>query len=253
MGFFSWIIFIVIILPAFIGLAISTLKGIARVPDDHPFFSPIGITIELCIAAILIIWSFIDISNGIFTSLKTVCLFGIKILVGSELTIGGLRRLIIKLYHNYWDNKIKNALDGQLGKNIKKYLHNNSYEYIVYNDRIVFDKDGNQWHLKFADLGYGDIPASNADSVCEWICQNIVITPEAYRIEREHEEQTDYSFYTSGTPDSYSVTKNYSGGYDVEHYSGSSGEFGTKTVTVSFKLTRKPYMQAKSQPTLKKW
>lgn len=253
MGFFSWIIFVIIIVPAFIGAATGLLKTVSIVSDDKPMYSPLRIIIELSLSAILIIWSIVDISNGIFSSLKTVCFFGIKILAGGCLFIYGIKHLIIKLHQDSWNSRIDTVLNGELGKEIKKHLYNNSYEYTVYTDRIVFDKAGDSWYLKFADLGYNDIPASNADSVCEWIRQNIVIKPEAYRIERKYEEQTDYSNYTSGTMESYSVTPNYSGGYDVEHYSGSPGEFGTKKVTVSFKLTRKPYIQAKSQPTLKKW
>lgn len=195
----------------------------------------------------------IDISNGIFSSLKTVCLFGIKMLMGGCLFIYGIKHLIIKLYQDSWNSKIDTALNGELGKEIKKYLYNNSYEYIVYNDRIRFDQEGEMYYLKFADLGYGEIPANSADAVCQWIRQNIVIHPNLYRIEREHEQQTDYSNYTEGTSDSYTVTPNYSGGYDVDYHSGTSGEFGTKTVTLFYKLTRKTYKHTITQQDLKKW
>lgn len=169
MGFFSWIILVLVIAPAFIGAAIGLFKGAIIVSDDKPMYSPSRITIELFLSTILIVWMIIDISNGIFSSLKTVCLFGIKMLMGGCLFIYGIKHLIIKLYQDSWNSKIDTALNGELGKEIKKYLYNNSYEYIVYNDRIRFDQEGEMYYLKFADLGYGEIPANSADAVCQWI------------------------------------------------------------------------------------
>ena len=250
MGFFSWIVFIFIALPIAIGFPVGILKTTLK--DDRTNMSSKGLAICFGAATILIVWSLIDIPRGVFTSLWTASFFLIKAIVGICLLICGIAHLSLKSSQDYWNSRIQNALNGQLGQEIKKYLYNNSYEYFVYNDRIIFDQEGRDFRIEFADLGYKELSVTSADAVCAWIRKNVVAHPELYRIERVHEEVTDYSDYSGGTSDSYTVTKNYSGSYEVNHYSGTPGEFGTKTVTRAYKLTRRPYAQT-TQANLKKW
>lgn len=171
------------------------------------------------------------------------------------LFFAGIKHLILKLHKDSWNKKINTVLNGQLGKEMKKYLHNDSYEYVVYNDRIVFDKEGESYRLEFADLGYREIPADSADAICGWIRDNVVIHPNLYRIECEQKKE-EHTEYTPGNrSEGYTVTRNYSGGYNVEYYSGDLGSEHTTTtyVTVAYKLTRKPYERVVTRAELKKW
>ncbi len=256
MGFFGWIFFIIFVL-VIVPVAVGGLSGLIssefKIHDDTTTYSSKRVIIEFVAFAVLHIWAIIDIISGPFSSFLKAILLVLKFVVGFYLLALGIGHSIIRSKQESWVKRINSSLNGPLGRDIKNNLYNNSNEYAVYKDRIIYDKDGTTYRLSFAKLGYNEIPANNADAVCEWIRQNVVANPDQYYVQREHEEKTDYSDYTSGTPDTYTVTQNYGGSYDVKHYSGTSGSFGTKTVTVCYKLVKRQNIPSKPYRELKNW
>lgn len=239
---FWWILYLIFVIPASIGVVKGVFSGSSDAPPSR-----IWASIQLVLGIILSVMAFSDLTKGIFTSLKTFCLFLTKAIFGYPLLANGIIKFIFIGIRNKWTARMKTVLDGDLGRILKKYLPNNSSVYTVDNESIVFiDNYGTDRILYFKDVGYEDIPPQYANVICEWIKYNIVYNSENYYIKRRYYEE---DVCISGTSDRIETTRTVTG-YESHIVKGETN-YATNETTTGYELIHKTIEQPKTN--LKKW
>ncbi len=247
MGFIFWLAFLVIGFPIILTLIIS-------------FYSPQDASegkkeikwgyIFLIISIILFILVFIDLSKGIFVSMKHFSLLIAKIGIAITLLSLSVNTFVGIAKRNTWTDRINNVLQGELGKNLKKYLPSTSMRFWVYSDCIEFMDNNTQKKLKFSTLGYSEIPAIYADVVCRWIAKNVLKNYDSYIIIRmyiEHER------WEGGTSDYIQIDKTTSG-YEARTVTGDAGHQVKTKETMGYTLIHSSlYAKENASNNLKSW
>ena len=239
MGVIAWLLIIFVGAPFLFGILSGFLGDLGSSLDFVYGISDKTIKILLIISGVLFVWSLIDISRGsmFFMIIKWLIIIILLLIVISGRIMHSSREA--------WINKIYNALDGEVGKMIKRDLFNNSYEYIVDSKSITYFKNGLIGTIYFSNYGYSQIPLKHTDIVCQWIWDNIVLYPEDYRIRADV-----FEFGGTTVHDGYNVKRNFFGDYEVtEKTSYSSGSTELK----GYVLTKYNDGKVDNPKNLKKW
>lgn len=247
MGFIFWLAFLLIGFPAILALIVAfynpqdASEGKKEIKWGYTF---------LIISVVLLILIFVDFSKGIFVSMKHFSLLFTKIGIAITLLLLSINTFTGISRRNKWTERINSVLQGNLGKELKRYLPSDSMRFWVYSDYISFLDNNVERKLYFSTLGYKEIPAIYADVVCRWIAKNVLKNYDSYIIVRmyiEHER------WEGGTSDYLQIDKTYSG-YEARTVSGDAGHQVKTKETLGYTLMHSSlYGNDTARKSLKSW